>query len=121
MNLHGIEYPILILVVLAYLVEAFFHRIREQRPFGKDKLRYIIVLVITMGSIFITPFGLNLIKVPFENISYASLYIDELRKIGITNLVSYHFDEMIPSYQTGVNICVLVFSGIVHRMVTKRL
>lgn len=113
MNLHGIEYPILILIVLAYLVEAFIHRIRAQKPFGKDKLRYILVLVITMGTIFVTPFGLNLIKVPFENISYASLYIDELRKIEMSNLGSYHFNKMVPSYQTGVNICVLVFTGIV--------
>ena len=110
MNLHGIEYPVLILIVLAYLIEAFYYRINEQKAFEKEKLRYMLALVITMGAIFVTPFGVNLIKVPFENISYASLYIDELRKLEITNLGSYHFDAMVPGYQTVVNICVLVFT-----------
>jgi len=109
MNLHGIEYPVLILIVLAYLVEVFYFRIKEQKAIEKEKLRYMLALVITMGSIFATPFGVNLINVPFENISYASLYIDELRKLEITNLGSYHVNAMVPAYQTVVNICVLVF------------
>jgi hypothetical protein len=112
MNLHGIEYPVLVLIVLAYLVEAFYFRIKEQKSIGKEKLGYMLALVITMGSIFVTPFGVNLIKVPFENISYASLYIDELRKLEITNLGSYHLNELVPSYQTAVNICVLIFTAI---------
>jgi hypothetical protein len=113
MNLHGIEYPVLILIVLAYLAEAFFYRIKEHKTFGKEKLPYMLVLVIAMGSIFATPFGVNLIKVPFENISYASLYIDELKNLEITNLGSYHLNAMVPSYQTAVNICVLIFTAIV--------
>jgi len=61
MNIHGIEYPVLIIITLSYIIDFFFRRIKLQTPSNRTERTYILSLVISMATIFITPHFVKLL------------------------------------------------------------
>lgn len=103
-NIHGIEYPVMLLIVLAYLVESFWNDWRNR---GIEKVKgKNWYLILTCYTIFLTPGIIALLKTPFE-VSYGLgrfeyLYIGELRPLSwqtIFQLPVFPFSNIIVSSQ----------------------
>lgn len=103
-NIHGIEYPVMILIVLAYLAESCW---RDWRSKGQARIKNIRwYLILTCYTIFLTPGMTALLETPFD-VSYGLgrfeyLYIGELRPLAwqtIFNLSFYPFANIIPTAQ----------------------
>lgn len=89
-NVHGIEYPVMLLIIAAYSVEALLLRIRPRPDSKKDNNMVLIIsLIISAAMIFFTPNGPGLLKVPFIPTDYASIYIKELRPFSMQELFAF--------------------------------
>jgi len=106
-NLHGIEYPVMILICLAYIIESYIKRIRSSGNFTRDELYYVIPIVIAMGTIFLTPHGSKLLEMPFISTSYASQYIKELRTLSLEDLLTFRGTALSPNYITVFSLLLL--------------
>ena len=82
-NIHGIEYPVMILIIIAYLAEMFWQEWRHPPQNGNPKYARWF-LIITCYTILFTPWTSGLLPIPFESSSGASrfqyFYIQELQK-----------------------------------------
>ena len=67
------------------------------------QILYVIMLPLTLLSIFITPHGLKLLKIPFISTRYSSKYIEELIPLQWKDLSSIHIPELIPDSATVDN------------------
>jgi hypothetical protein len=88
-NVHGIEYPVMFLIVFAYLAEIFWQQIRKipsREEVGK-KENWLLISV--FYSIFITPGVIELVQTPFgvtfQSAAYQHLYVAELVPIPFQN------------------------------------
>jgi tetratricopeptide (TPR) repeat protein len=88
-NVHGIEYPVMFLIVFAYLVEIYWRRFRK-KPTGNavgKKEKWLLISV--FYTIFITPGVTDLVQTPFsvsfQNAAYQHLYVIELLPIPFRN------------------------------------
>ncbi|MEO5360081.1 MAG: hypothetical protein H7843_06475 [Nitrospirota bacterium] len=86
-NVHGIEYPVMVLILLAYALEDLFKRIWPDAGRNEKNTILIISVVISAAMIFITPNGLGLVKAPFISTGLASLYIKELRQPSFSEII----------------------------------
>jgi tetratricopeptide (TPR) repeat protein len=107
MNFHGIEYPVLILIVLAYLLDYFYQRVRGGDLPAAPGNRYPVFLALTLFTIFATPFGAKLLPVPFISIEWATQYIAEFRNLSWRELFSLQYDWKIFPFQSLVNLLLL--------------
>ena len=88
-NLHGIEYPVMLLILGAYFVQWVCGRLgREPGPMLEGYI-YPALLVIAAISILCTPHVFNLLAVPFKSIAYVSHYIYELRPLTPYDFMSF--------------------------------
>jgi tetratricopeptide (TPR) repeat protein len=106
-NVHGIEYPVLILVTSSYTVELLYNRIRK-KSYGKYGFIKLIFLTLTLYSIIITPHNLKLLHMPFISTAHASRYIKELRLLSVPDYFSYIFDFVKPTYLTSFNLILII-------------
>lgn len=81
-NIHGIEYPVMFLIVFAYLAESYWRQFRKI-PIGEmvgKKEKWLLISV--FYTIFITPGVIKLLPIPFsvsfQNAAYQHLYVSEL-------------------------------------------
>ncbi len=83
-NIHGIEYPVMILIVLAYLAEYFWHD--RKNPMGDGRGKHTNwCLIATCYTALLTPGGIDLLQAPFESSfgggRFQYLYISELQRM----------------------------------------
>ncbi len=111
-NLHGIEYPVILLITIGYLLEFFYIHIRQKTHLNPKDLLYVIPLVITLGSPYITPHGSKLITVSTSSIAHASQYIREFKPLSLDELFSFQFTKIPRMTTTLFNIIffVVIFS-----------
>lgn len=88
-NVHGIEYPVMYLIVFAYLAEIYWRQFRKI-PTGDavgKKGKWLLISV--FYTIFITPGVIELVQTPFsvsfQNAAYQHLYVVELLPIPFRN------------------------------------
>lgn len=103
-NFHGIEYPVMLLILFAYLVEFLLER---KKGHQKKDTAFLLVTFFSILSVLITPHGFRLPHVPFIQTGFASLYINEIRKIAFSDLLSFHFSMLSPSLFTSFNLILL--------------
>ncbi|MBI5683013.1 MAG: hypothetical protein HZC45_07605 [Deltaproteobacteria bacterium] len=103
-NLHGIEYPVVFLIILSYLAEFFITHIKNREHIKREEYPFIISAVLSLGMIYLTPHGAKLMGVPFVSTAYASVYINEFRQTGLDELLVFEFIKLIPSFDTIFNI-----------------
>ncbi len=103
-NLHGIVYPVMILIILAYLIDFFLNKIKEKKHIENRELLFLIPLIVSIGSVFLTPHRTDLTWVPFIPTEFASLYIFEIAKIKIEELFSFQVIKMTMPFGTIFNI-----------------
>lgn len=108
-NFHGIEYPVLLLIAGAYVLEIWIRRFRDQRqdppvPASRESIKTLIALGLSMAAVFLTPHGAKLVKVPFVSTEYASAYIQEHRQPDWQELFSYRVTPDGPDFLTAFNL-----------------
>ncbi len=85
-NLHGIEYPVMGLILGAYLAEAFFARLGAAPETRAASPRALAPVLLAMLCVLATPHGLALLATPFTEVSFAGQYIEELRPVDPASL-----------------------------------
>lgn len=88
-NLHGIEYPVMLWIILSYILEFFISHLQSKTHIQKEELTYILSLVCGMGAVYLTPHGSKLMGVPIIPTDFASQYITELRKLSLNDLLTF--------------------------------
>jgi len=88
-NVHGIEYPVMFLIVFAYLAEIYWRQLRKIPTGDAAGKKEIWLLISVFYTIFITPGVIELVQTPFsvsfENAAYQHLYVRELLPIPFRN------------------------------------
>lgn len=84
-NIHGVTYPVLLLILGAYLAEDLWRRVR-----GGPTLPGIglAALIVAMLAPLATPHGWRLLPVPFTDTSFARQYILELQPTNFLDLLT---------------------------------
>ncbi len=106
-NLHGITYPVMLLVTMAYSLEYLWDRLRGRALPGQIDRRVFVSAVLSMAAIYLTPHGLRLLPLPFLPLTYDSQYVQELLPLSPGALLSVAISAMTPSPGTIVNLLFL--------------
>jgi len=114
-NIHGIEYPVMLLIILSYMIEFFVSHIRKKTHVNKKELFFVIPLILSVAAVFCTPHGIQLTWVPFIPTGFASLYIREIQHIEPEELFSFQIIKMAIAYKTVFNV--LFFASCVAAIV----
>ncbi|HVN23247.1 MAG TPA: hypothetical protein VMT71_04710 [Syntrophorhabdales bacterium] len=88
-NLHGIEYPVLLLIVGAYLIEFICQRLKGNGEPAAQSYVYPAVLALCVASVLCTPHGIRLLAVPFRSMAQVSQFVYELRPLSAVDFVSF--------------------------------
>lgn len=99
-NLHGITYPLLVVICLAYLAELGRDAWRA-RSLGPDR-RKAVLLGLSLLAVWATPHLGRLLPVPFRLTPLAHEYIGELRKTPLSELADLRFENLVPTGSTAV-------------------
>ena len=118
-NLHGIMYPVMLVLVGAYAIEDLL-TVTLKRTGGQRAGRALLLLAATGASVCLTPHGVRLLRLPFVPIAAASQYIVELRPQELPDLFSYHIAFLSPEITTAFNVlfllaCVAAIVALVNR------
>ncbi len=103
-NLHGVEYPVMLLIVFAYVLEFLIIRYRSKSQMQKKELVYILSLVFCMATVYITPHGPRLMGVPLIPTDFAAQYVSELKKIPLNELLTFQVLKVFSASTTTFNI-----------------
>ena len=106
-NLHGITYPLLMLICGSYACEYLLVGRRFRDLSSKQKWLGLIAMALTILAILATPHGLSLLKIPFVSTQYASQYIGELVPLNWKDLLSFDVAQLVPN-RTSVFTLVLI-------------
>jgi hypothetical protein len=121
-NMHGIYYPLLILIVLSYLVELSIRRFRRGTSFATGEKFYLAICITSLALICATPHGFGLIHVPFVSTEYASSYIKELRRLNPYELLSFQITDFVPNGLTAFNFLLMLSClSVLHGLARKTL
>jgi tetratricopeptide (TPR) repeat protein len=89
-NLHGIEYPVMFLIVFAYLAETYWRQYRGTPTGDGPGSRSKWLLISVFYTIFLTPGAIELVQTPFsvsfQNAAHQHLYVAELLPFNFRNL-----------------------------------
>jgi hypothetical protein len=104
-NLHGIEYPVMLLLLGAYLGEWTLARLGWVTRVEAPSWRAFAAVGAAMATVFLTPNGLALLSGPFQPLGFAAQYIDELKPVDPWTLLALRLDKLYvgrPSFQTAM-------------------
>ncbi len=103
MNLHGIEYPVMLLILGAYLGEWTLARVGVLASVTAPGWRAFAAVGAALLAVLATPHGFALIAAPFHSLAFASQYIQELRPVDVPGLLALRVDGLYmsrPSFLT---------------------
>ena len=119
-NFHGIEYPVMILIVLCYLGAYFRNRWQQDTQIGPQNYRYLISLALCMATLFASPYGIDLLRVPFTETTYASIYIDELRPFVFDDFLRFNLSGLAPDFKTVSNLLIFSILAVTATRICRR-
>ncbi len=115
-NTHGIEYPVMFLIVFAYLAEIYWNLFRKEKSGNTVGKKEKWLLISVFYTIFITPGVSELVQTPFsvsfQNAAYQHLYVAELLPVHFQNffiLAPVSAEGLLSSLQNMVVILTAVF------------
>jgi tetratricopeptide (TPR) repeat protein len=89
-NLHGIEYPVMFLIVFAYIAEIYWRQLRKKPPADPTGHKEKWLLIAVFYTIFLTPGAIELVQTPFavsfQSAAHQNLYVAELLPFSFRNL-----------------------------------
>jgi hypothetical protein len=88
-NIHGIEYPVMLAIVFAYLAEIYYQQYKKRSARYESGTKTKWLLIAVFYTIFFTPRIVELVQTPFavsfQNAAYQHLYVAELQNIPLMN------------------------------------
>jgi tetratricopeptide (TPR) repeat protein len=97
-NLHGIEYPVFLLVLGGAVAERLV-RIAVAVGDPKAARSETLVLCGAAAALLANPFGARLLPVPFTPLGLVGQAIFELQTLRITDLISFGFEKLVPTWE----------------------
>lgn len=92
-NIHGIEFPVMFAIVIAYIVENFYLRHKHDGERTTPTLASQMLLLSVLYTVFFTPQITKLISTPFDvsfaTAAYQHLYIAELARVSWKRFVMF--------------------------------
>ena len=85
-NLHGIEFPVLLLIAGAYLGEWILARLGLLPAVTPPPLAGLAAVGLALLAPLATPHGVALVTAPFTSLTFASQYVDELKPVDLGHL-----------------------------------
>jgi len=119
-NLHGIEYPVMLLIIFSFLLDFFITHLRKREHIQRSELYYIIPIVLSLAAAYFTPHGSALLGLPFIPTEYASQYIMELRDIKPNYLLNFQAIMFCPTFETISNLFLILACVSLVLSVSKR-
>jgi tetratricopeptide (TPR) repeat protein len=107
-NIHGIEYPVMVFLLISYILDVIYERKKEGTSLEKADIRYILPLLFTCTTPFLTPHFFDLMVMPFVPISFAKHYIRELSEFSFSDFASVRIDNFLISYETLILLLFLL-------------
>lgn len=107
-NVHGVTYPIMVLIIGSYAAEWLFTQLRARSWDAKQALKVLLPSIATLATVLLTPHGRALVGVPLTSTVGASHYILELRPLHLWDILSFQFVMMTPTAQTVFNVLLLL-------------
>ncbi len=87
-NIHGIEYPVPVLIGGAYFIEIAYLRLIKKESKGERGWREAFWLLMCAPALFATPHGMDLLETPFTVSAFVNLYISEMKALSPRSLYS---------------------------------
>lgn len=109
-NFHGVEYPVMVLIVFSYVLEIWRRRLREKRELERREVLLQVWLGLCLAAVFLTLHGFRLVEVPFVSTEYASVYLDELSQVDPKQFLSYSLN--LGGWTQGAAFNVLLFIAV---------
>lgn len=120
-NLHGAEYPIMLLISGAYVVEYIVNRLKTNRTTTGADLVFLMSAALSMWAIFATPHGVKLLTIPFST-AHASQYIAEYRPLTPQSLATVNVTALIPSQRVFFTLLMAAMgSGVIVSGLRRKL
>ncbi len=106
-NMHGIVYPVMILIVGAYFLEGLADRLFRHTRAPHTTLAFLVPVGCTLATVLLTPHGVGLLRIPFIPSAGASQYIRELIPLSLFDALSFSISCLAPTGQTFFNVVML--------------
>ncbi len=103
-NLHGISYPVLLLICGAYLLDYFVSRRRATTSDPAGFRQVVVPLVLSMAAVYATPFSWDLFGVLFRPMSFLNHFVLEMLPRPLRELGNLSLDGFAWSYDTLFNL-----------------
>lgn len=121
-NVHGGAFPVMMLIVLAYLLEYFLARLLSRSSLPSPALSFLIPAALSLWAVLATPHGVKLLAVPFTTTAWASHYIAEFHPLTLEVLTGVHMTTGIPAPFTVFTVVfVLAWWGLIVSGVKRQL
>ncbi len=98
-NLHGIEYPVPVLIGCAYAAQALLF---ERR--GPERDRRLAFSALLAACPFLTPLGARLVALPFTPMPYNQIVVSEGAAVAPADLLRLSLNRGMPSWETLSNV-----------------
>ena len=107
-NLHGMEYPIAVLIIVAYLSELFIDGIRKQPSSLEFTLKQRILLILAIYFLFLTPAGFSLIKLPMDISPFLNHAIMEMVPVPFMSYLGLDFRSMMTTLASLQHVIIIL-------------
>jgi len=117
-NLHGITYPVLVLLVLADLIRYAWGRRRS--PGTPLDLHRVLPGVLSLWCILLTPHGFRLLALPFRSLGLSSLYIAEMLPPKAQHLLNLDLSGFVFNGYSAFNLVLVAAAAFSGRLLWRR-
>lgn len=107
-NLHGMEFPVILLISMAYLLEWTILKVKDKKRPERPDIVFGVSLLLMSVAIFVTPFGIRMLKLPVTFSKNAFLFIDEMQRLTFSDFAAFQLVDMTPNHSTIFNVFLLV-------------
>jgi Tfp pilus assembly protein PilF len=105
-NLHGVEFPVMLLICGAYGMELLLTWWRNG-ALAEAERRTLAAAALSMGAVAINPAGLGMLMVPFKSLYFISALIMELRPRDLDSFLTFSLGSDGLSSMTAANLLLL--------------
>jgi hypothetical protein len=121
-NIHGIEYPVILLITMSYLIEYLFMRIKIKSTISRDEYFYLLPLILCLLAIFVNPYGFKILNAPFNFADNQDQFIAELRHIKFNEFFNFSFYPFSNFIWSGINFLILlIFLSLIKGLWNKKI
>jgi len=107
-NFHGIAYPLMGWILMAYGAEIGWRWLRRMGRHEREDRAVLGWMAACALAVLVTPHGLALLRMPFISTEGASRYVSELQPLQLVDLLSFQVAALAPSSPTVFNVLVIV-------------